>query len=243
MPRREEEGVIAPELEGPRWKVLTLQTLRAYAAEVLGVEVSGKTIRAAYDAAVAYLEEQGFELSYACGRCNCRVHDQLERCWACGAVFREAEEVRVQEEEVKDRARRLGISIRGKSEDTLREEIEIAERNKRVRKRDADIGALEARGLGDEITNLMPASWSKSEAVTYFAFRDSNGVKRITLNKKGLMLRFAVEDGSLDSISHVSFIDKDERLKRHFGRDNYLYNGSSTREAIQVVNAVIKRYS
>lgn len=239
----------APET-GPRWKVLSLQTLREAAKEVLGIEVAERTVRGAYEEALRSLE--GRELEYMCGRCGAPLDEKMPRCWACAASISDGnEEDEMRLEEIQARAKKLGIAITAnntrKTNEALLKEVEAAEtRRRNLSARGADVTGMEAQKLNEAITvDLgLPDGWTKSASKQFTSYWDGEHVRRVSVMLRGFKVCFCVDDGffGTDLPDGLAFYHPEERKRRHYGRDNYIYTGDVSKVALKLVDAVFKKY-
>jgi hypothetical protein len=234
--------------KGPRWKVLSLQTLRESAHGILGLDVTERTVRGAYEEVLRKLE--GRELDYVCGRCNAPLDDKMTRCWACGAVISDdEEEPEMKLEEVQTRARSLGIALvkdgNRKNKDELLKEVEAAEHRRRLAAaRGADVHGLEAQKLNEALTVKvgLPDGWTKSVSKQFTSYWDADHVRRISVALTGFRVCFCVPDAFFgeekDHPEGLNFYDQAERKRRHYGRDNYIYRGDVSKVALQLAEKV-----
>lgn len=235
--------------KGPRWKVLSLQTLKESTKEVLGLEVAERTVRGAYEEVMGKLT--GRELEYVCGRCNAPIDGEMKLCWACGAAISEdgEEEPEMKLEEIQARAKALGIAITAnntrKTKEVLTKEVEAAETRRRTAaSRGADVHGIEAQKLNEALTEAMPDGWTKTVSKQFTSYWDPDHVRRIIVMFRGLRVHFGVEDGFFGEKlpEGCEFLDAEERRRRHFGRDNYVYRGDVAKEALQLSAKVFKKY-
>lgn len=240
------ESEVPAELRGPKWSVLSLPALRRNAAEIAGLEApKSRTLKAAFEEVREALRARGDDLSYACGRCNAPVGIDLPRCWACGATFDGDPEPEITLAELRDRARRLGISTRGKDADALRTEIEAAEKRRIEGRRSGDLGTLESTEIIANLTRLMPNGYRRKNNPRYTAFFEKGGRRRIGVKYRGLSVHFSVDDGFFDGEKDVHglvYLDAEERRRRHYGRTNYVYEGDLQRVAIRLAEKVFGAY-
>ncbi len=101
----------------------------------------------------------------------------------------------------------------------------------------------EFQQLNERLTELMPDGWTKHPVRNFVSYWDALNVKRIVVKRRGLHVFFAVEDGQLDGTPNLAFLDQEERRRRHFGRDNYLYVGDVTKEVLSVCQKVFDLYA
>ena len=233
--------------KGPRWKVLSLQSLKESAKEVLGLEIAERTVRGAYEEALSKLT--GRELDYVCGRCNAPIDDKMNRCWACGAVISDGEEdPEMKLEEIQTRAKALGIPITAsgtrKTKDVLLKEVEAAETRRR-NVRSTDVHGIEAQKMNEVLTGKMPDGWTKTVSKQFTSYWDAEHVRRFIVLFRGLRVHFAVDDGFFpDPLPEgCEFLNVEERRKRHFGRDNYVYRGDVAKDVIEMAEKVFKKYA
>lgn len=226
---------------GPRWKILSLQTLKNAAKEVLGYEVGARTVRGAYEEVLAHLE--GRTLEYVCGRCGAPIDDKMPNCWACAGAISDEEDPEMKESEVKSRAKSLGIQVSGKTAKELKREIEAAEAKRRSSARSTDVRGMEAQKINEALTEAMPDGWSKRVVKQFTTYWDGTH-KRIGVLCHGLRINFSVEDGLFgeDLPEGLEFLSAEERKRRHFGRDNYVYRGDVAKVALSLCAKVFKRY-
>jgi len=245
MKKAKGTGSIPPELEGPRWRYLALPTLRRNAREFEGLEVGAKTLKSAYAEVLEALRARGEDLSYSCGRCNSPINATSPRCWACGAVLGDDEgEPALSLEELRSRARNLGVSTRGRDADSLRAAVEEAERRRRERKRDGDLGGIEAKEIIRRLKEDLPDGWKPRENPRYVAFFDPEGVRRLAVKFRGLYLQFNVDDDFFEreKVPGLLHLDREERRKRHFGRTNWVYVGDLQKTALELARRVFEAY-
>ena len=245
----ENATAVVPE-KGPRWKVLSLQTLRESAKEVLDVDVTERTVRGAYEEVMGKLG--GRELDYVCGRCNAPIDGDMKRCWACGAAISDdegEEDPEMKLEEIQARAKSLGIAITAnntrKPKDVLLKEVEAAETRRRTASaRGADVHGIEAQKLNEVLTEKMPDGWTKSVSKQFTSYWDVDHVRRISVMLRGFRVCFCVDDGFFgkDLAEGCDFYPPEERRRRHYGRDNYIYRGDVAKEALRMSEAVFKKY-
>jgi hypothetical protein len=232
-----------PELEGPRFKLLNLNALKKHCGEVLDFEPKKRTIRGAYEEVLEELTRRKHETPYVCGYCNAQIDGEMERCWACGSVIDDDEEdPKMTDAEVSTRAKKLGIDPEGEPEE-VKAAVEAAERSRREKTRDADLSGIEAERINEKLTEQMPDGWRKSKANQYTSYWDPNGKRRIAVFTRGLNVHFSVDDGLLDGLEHLEYLDPEERKRRHAGRTNYLFTGEIAREAVEICAKVMGHYS
>lgn len=228
----------------PKWGILTLPTLKKAVKEVLQVTLKKRTLKTAYVEALTALKESDRELTFTCQECGSLIDDKMQRCWACGLVFTEdGEEEKVVDDELKVRAKRLGIDT-AKIEDRadLLKMIEDAETKVRASKADADLLRLESKKLNVKMTEKLPDGWRKKESKQYTSYFDSSGTRRIAVWNRGLKVDFSVDDKFLDGFPNVEFFDADERKKCHYGRTNYSYAGDTFKTAFDLVKRTFGKY-
>lgn len=231
-----------PELEGPKFNLLKLADLKANCEAMLGFTPEKRKIRAAYEEVIKALEERGHELPYICGHCNSPIDGEMEKCWACGVVLDDEEDPTVQSDEVEARARKLGIDPDGKDREELTAEVEAAEKAKRAKTRDANLFCIEADRINEKLGELLPDGWRVKRSGQYNSYYDGNGNRRIAVFHRGLNVHFSVEDGVLDGVKHLEFLDAEERKRRHAGRTNYMFTGEISKDALEICATVMKRY-
>ena len=235
----------APELSDPKWDILKLQSIRENVVEVLKFEISAGTIKEAYVEVVTKLRNRGDAIDWACGNCNAAIDNVVNKCWACGAgIDEEVAEPAMALEELRRRARSLKVSDEGTIEE-IEARVEEAEqaRVKQRKHRRGDVGGIEADGLNKRIQAAMGEGWTKKRVRQYTSYWDPSGVKRILLFHRGLTVHFAVKDGELDDVENLLFMDDKERKRRHFGRDNYRYEGEVAKEVLEICLKVLGMYT
>lgn len=229
----------------PKWKELSLRTLRASATEVLGREPIKRTMRGAYEELYLWLtRESGRELAFTCQVCESLIDDQMPKCWACGGVLSDdAGEDPIADSELNERAEKLGLGTDGKSREEVTSAIEDAETKKRRTKQNVDLLGIESARLNEILTQDMPDGWRKTRSKQYTSYFDSNGSRRFAIWNSGLKVYFSVDNGFLDGFPDIEFFDAEERRKRHHGRTNYLFSGESSKVAVQLVRRVFEKYA
>ena len=242
-----EEEVSTPGIDGPKWKLMNLAGLSESTKEVLKFKASKRTLKGAYEEVLAYLRGRNVELPYNCGRCNAPIDAEMGQCWACGSAFSDSTgegEPEISFTELKERAKRLGIEVKGKDPATLVGEIEAAEARRRAssKARDADLVGIEAVQLNLKLVELMGDRWRPRVSNQYTTYSDPNGVRRIAVITKGLVVHFSVDDGFLDGINGLVFLTKEDRRKRHYGRTNYIYNGDISKDVLEICKKVLRHY-
>jgi hypothetical protein len=226
----------------PTWDALNVRTLRESAKEVLEFSPKKRTLRSAYAEVYDKLKESGRELAFTCQNCGSLIDDEMEKCWACGLVFRDEGE-EVVEDEVLERAKKLGLDVSALSEEEALERIEAAETKSRKSKENVDLLAIESKKLNERVAEEITDGWRAKRQKQFVAYFDPQGTKRFGIYHRGLKVDFLVEDGFLDGFPDVTFYDKDERRKRHFGRVNYQYLGDMANQAFDLIRRAIKQYS
>jgi hypothetical protein len=228
----------------PNWAALNIRTLRESARDVLGIESERRTMKTAYAEIYERLRETDRELVYTCQNCNSLIDDQMERCWACGLVFRDddAQEEKVVDVEVVERARKLGIDVEGKDRDELVKAIEDLEMKTREARRSVDLLVLESKQLNDAVTAAMPDGWSKKVSKQYTAYFDADRTRRLGIFHRGLRVQFSVDEGFLDGFPDLTYYSPDDRRAKHYGRVNYEYQGDTSKFALDLCQRVMKRY-
>lgn len=242
------EGVAAVPEKGPRWKLISLPSLKESAKDVLGIEPQERTVRAAYEELLGKL--QGRELAYVCGRCSSPIDGEMRRCWACGAVISDGEEdPEMKLEEIQSRAKSLGISIydgkNRKNKETLSAEIEAIEKRRRETNRDVDLRGIEAQKLNEALTEAMPDGWKKNVGKQFTSYLDPDHTRRFLVMFRGLRVHFSVDDGFFpDPLPEgCQFLDAETRHKKHFGRDNYIYTGDISKVVLAMAKKVFSKYA
>lgn len=232
-----------PELEGVKFDRLNLATLKTSCGEVLKFEPVGRKLREVYEEVLEFLNGNWTKLEYLCAYCRSPIDDNMEKCWACGSVFGEEEESSMENAELEERARKLGVDPEGKSEKELMTVIEEAETVRRSNLKDANLSTLESKRLNERLSEELPDRWRKKVTKMYTGYYDPNEVRRIAVAHRGMKLEFIVTDGLLDDFDDLEYLDESERRRRHCGRSNYFFHGDVSEDAIKICRRVFSRYS
>lgn len=221
----------------PKFHLLTLNRLTKHVSDVLDYVVTSRTIRSAYDEVLQHMLSKGMHLIYSCEYCGALIDDKLKNCWACGTDI--VDEVDEEYQQRLKYARKLGIEDIGFTYEELEKTIEFYEDlNRPIKhpKKHCDYLRL-------SLIDLMPDGWTVNETIHYYQFRDREPLRRIIIWKKAFNLGFSVDDGFLDNVPNLLFLDKAERKRRHYGTTNYLYKGDVYKEAIDICKLVFRRYA
>lgn len=226
----------------PKWSELNVRTLKGSAKEVLGFETDKRTMKTVYADLHGRLKETERELVFTCQNCHSLIDDDMERCWACGLIFTEGSEEPVVDDELVERAKKLGIDVDGKDRAGLLSAIEDLETRTREARKNVDLLTLESKRLNDQITEAMPDGWSKKVSRQYTAYFDVDRVRRIAIFNRGMKVCFSVEDEMLDGFADLVFFDREARRAKHYGRTNYEYGGDIAQYALDLCKRVMKKY-
>jgi hypothetical protein len=225
----------------PIWNVLNVRTLREASKEVLDVTPKGRTLRSAYAEVYEKLRGSDRDLAFTCQNCGSLIDDEMQKCWACGLIFREEGE-EVVEDELVERAKKLGFDVSALTREEALERIEAEETRRRTETRDVDLLTIEASKLNERLTEEMPDGWRKKQSKHYTTYFDRDGVRRFAVFHRGLRVQFSVDDGFLDGFSELTFLSKEERRKKHYGRVNYEYTGSTGKYVSDLAKRVFEKY-
>jgi hypothetical protein len=232
----------------PKWDALNVRTLREASREVLGFAPKKRTLKSAYAEVFEHLRSKELELKFKCQTCDSLIDDEMERCWACGLLFRDdvdAEEEAVVDSELVARAKRLGVEVGDQVEvdrDDLLARIEAEETRRRREVRDADLLTIESARLNEQLSGAMPDGWRKKRLKQYVTYFDASGSRRIAVYHRGLRVQFSVDDGFLDGFAELQFYTKEERQAKHCGRVNYEYLGDTAKYALDLAKRVFEKY-
>jgi hypothetical protein len=223
---------------------LTLARLRQSAADQLGVELSTRTITAAWREGLQGLqvlaEDRGWDLTYRCANCSSPVAREMRACWACSTVFDPPADEEIETQELRLIAQDLELAdIDLLDREQLIQAIEEEERRRR-KMRDPRHVETVCRRLVEHVRGEMPEGWSEQANGTGVSFSDAEGQLRIFVPRRSLLIRFAVDDGSLDDQPGLVFYDDAERKRRHFGRSSYRYEGSDVTQAAAAIERAIE---
>jgi RNA polymerase subunit RPABC4/transcription elongation factor Spt4 len=235
-----EETTIDPQ---PNWDVLNVRTLRASAKEVLDLTPKKRTLKAAYAELYALLKEGERDLAFTCQNCGSLIDDEMEKCWACGLVFKdENDEEEVVDDELAARAQKLGLDVSALERDEAIARIEEEETRRRKEAKDVDLLTIESGKLNEQLTEAMPDGWRKKRSKQYTTYFDGEGTRRIAVYHRGLRVQFSVDDGFLDGFADLQFYTKEERRAKHCGRVNYEYMGDMAKFAFDLAKRVFEKY-
>lgn len=230
-------------MQGPKWKLLAINTIRDVCQRLYGFNPTSRTIREVYQEVLEYLAGRGIATPYLCGRCNAAIDADSPECWACGAVIDTGDvaDDRMTYAELVERAKIVGVDSTGKTPEQLLTEIEAAETKKRELKK-VNLVRMESKTLNERLKGMLPDGWSVGRAKLYTGYVDSMKVKRIAVLDRGLNVHFSVEEGFLDGLENVLYLDTEERKRRHFGRINYIYTGDLIKEVLVPIEMVFAKY-
>ncbi len=224
---------------GPNFKKFKLNDLKSNCKEVLGMTPMNRKLRFAYNEVILFLENK--KLEFECGNCNSPIDDKMKKCWACGDIL-EDEDPPMEESEIKERAEKLGIET-DKEVKEIKYEIEKTETDLRSKRRDSNLFCIESKNINEKLGQILPDGWRIAKSAQYNSYFDSNGKRRIAVFHRGLNVHFSVDDGLLDSIENLEYLDPIERKRRHAGRSNYFFNGEISKNVIEICAIVMKRYN
>lgn len=239
---KDEKTTIDPQ---PNWDVLNVRTLRTSAKEVLEIVPKKRTLKAAYAEVYEALRAGERELAFTCQNCGSLIDDEMDKCWACGLVFREEGddgEEELVDGEIAARAAKLGLDVSALSREEAIERIEAEETRRRKETKDVDLLTIESGKLNEQMTDAMPDGWRKKRSNQYTTYFDADGTRRVAVYHRGLRVQFSVEDGFLDGFADLTFLNKDERRQKHYGRVNYEYMGDTAKYALDLAKRVFEKY-
>jgi hypothetical protein len=223
------------------FKKFKLNDLKKNSESVLGFTPKNRKLKFAYNEVILFLEEK--KLDYACGNCKSPIDDKMSRCWACGDVLDEAEDPEMEVKEIERRAKKLGINTKKMELVDIITEIEKRESKIIANRRDSDLFCIEAKRINEKLGEILPDGWRITKSAQYNSYFDANGKRRIAVFHRGLNVHFSVDDGLLDTVENLEYLDPVERKRRHAGRSNYFYNGEISKNVIEICSMVMKRYS
>lgn len=232
-----------PELEGPRFKVLNLKTLKDSCEKAFGWKPRARQLQTAHTEVLKKLEEEEHDLPYVCGKCQSPIDGDIEVCWACGVVLDDTEDPQIDAEELQKRAKKVGVQVDGRDRNEVVEEVERKEKERRDKTRQSDLSGIEADQINEKLAEHLPDGWTKKRNGQYTTYYDNNLVRRFAVFRRGLNVHFSVDDGFLDEIDGLEFHDAVERKRRHLGRSNYFYVGEIAKDVIAICLRVMRRYS
>lgn len=233
----------ATELQPAFWAKMSIAALRKYTDQELQIEIEAVKLKEAHGEVVEKLQKRGLDLDYSCGQCNSPLAEEMIRCWACGSTVDMDDEPEMAPSEVKERAEKLGVDTDGSQSDVEARIEEAETAGAKERKRGGDIGGKEAEALNQLLTNKITNGWKKNVSGQYTSYFDPNGKRRFVVFHRGLGVHFSVNDGDLDGVANLEFVDDKERRRRHFGRTNYVYTGEVAKDVVVVAERVIKLFS
>ena len=228
----------------PSWDALNVRTLRASAKEVLDVVPKKRTLKAAYAEVYAALRATDRELTFTCQNCGSLIDDEMDRCWACGLVFKEEGEAEeeVVDGELEERAKKLGLDVSALDREESIKRIEAEETRRRKEAKDVDLLTIESGKLNEQMTEAMPDGWRKKRSKQYTTYFDADGTRRIAVYHRGLRVQYSVDDGFLDGFAELHFYTKEERRAKHCGRVNYEYLGDTAKYAFDLAKRVFEKH-
>lgn len=235
------EATVGDYLKEVKTNKLNLKGVRENSGLVAPNAPSGGTLRNLLEHVVGVFVDEGVQLPFYCSNCGVPVGYNHTECWACGESLEVESAVAIGVSELRDRAKLLGVEG---YEDMdfldLAECVELKELKKREQRSSRlNMTKEEAKYLRGRVAEILPKGWSINCNRQHVAYFDLDGVRRFAIFMRGIKVHFSVPDGFFGGIEDMEFLDREERVKRHYGRTNYTYEGEVSSRVLMYIEQVI----